>query len=362
MPGLSPKIGSMFGIDIQLHWSFILLLLLFLVLSVYLFLIWVLLFICVLIHELAHSITSKRNGVEVKKIVLYPFGGGSIIDFEKVKPDLEFRIAIVGPLMSLFLGAVFGIAAAYAPAGIIRYTIQILFILNILLGVFNLLPWLPLDGGRALRSYMQRRNDYYAATKKSVLVSNAITAIFIIGTFVYVIFIKGSFFYKEFIVLWDIVIALFIYNGAQEELITAFVKTHITKLHVHNAMSKNFVFVKPTTTLAELYVQMLKRHTHIAIYELGGKVYIIPNIPKQALKKPTIDAYTTVSQLGVEIPKISYFESLYNALQRMQINETNVAAVSKREKIVGLLLMQHAEAIINLYLSHTNAKGDFAKK
>ncbi|MGC8652257.1 MAG: site-2 protease family protein [Candidatus Micrarchaeia archaeon] len=351
MASLSPRIGKIMGIDVQLHWSFLLLLLLFLVLSPYLFLIWVLLFVCVLIHELAHSVNAKRNSIEVKKIVLYPFGGGSIIDFEKVKPETEFRISIVGPLVSLLLGVLFGIGAAYAPAGMIRYTIQLLFILNIFLGVFNLLPWLPLDGGRALRSHMQERNDYYTATKKSVRVSNAITGAFIAGTFIYVFFTSSSFFYKEFIVLWDVVIALFIYNGAQQELITAFVKTHITKLHVYNALSKNFILVKPSTSLEELYQLMLKRHTHIAVYERAGKAYVVSSLQRQSPRKLVQLSSNSVSSIGTEIPEISYYEKLYNAVEKMQINEAGVMAVRRKGSIAGLLLMQHADAIINLYLS-----------
>jgi Zn-dependent protease len=350
MAGISPKVGSISGIDIQLHWSFILLLVFLLILSPYLFLIWVLLFVCVLLHELAHSITSKRNGITVKKIVLYPFGGGSIIDFEKVNPRLEFRISIVGPIVSLLLGVLFGIAAAYAPAGMIRYTLQLLFILNVLLGIFNLLPWLPLDGGRALRSYLQETRDFYAATKSSVRVSNAITGIFIIGTLVYAFLIKGSFFYKEFIVLWDVVIALFIYNGAQEEMINAYIKTHVTKLRAHNAMSKNYVIVDFNTTLDKLYEIMIKHHTHIALYQVGGKIYAVTDIPRQTLLKSKV-AIDTVSRLGVEVPQVSYYEKLYNAIEKMQIDETSIMAVKKRGKVVGILTMKHAEALINIYLN-----------
>ncbi|MGC8687078.1 MAG: site-2 protease family protein [Candidatus Micrarchaeia archaeon] len=350
MAGISPKIGSISGIDIQLHWSFVLLLVFLLILSPYLFLIWVLLFVCVLLHELAHSITSKRNGIKVKKIVLYPFGGGSIIDFEKVSPRLEFHISIVGPIVSLLLGAIFGIAAAYAPAGMIRYTLQLLFILNILLGIFNLLPWLPLDGGRALRSYLQEKRDFYSATKSSVRVSNAITGIFIIGTLIYAVLLNGSFFYKEFIVLWDVVIALFIYNGAQEEMINAYIKTHVTKLHAYNAMSKNYIMVDYRTTLDKLYELMIKHHTHIALYELGGKTYAVTGMPRQVVIKGRLVA-DTVSKLGVEIPQISYYEKLYNAIERMQIEESAVMAVKKGSRVVGILTMQHAEALINLYLN-----------
>src|SRR5271170_3744124 len=113
MVDLSPKIGSIGGIDIQLHWTFIMLLIFILFLSFYLFVIWVLLFVCVLIHELVHSITSKRNGIKVKKIVLYPLGGGSIIDFEKVSPEIEFRISIVGPIASLLIAMIVGILTIY---------------------------------------------------------------------------------------------------------------------------------------------------------------------------------------------------------------------------------------------------------
>ncbi|MCL4373537.1 MAG: site-2 protease family protein [Candidatus Marsarchaeota archaeon] len=358
MASMSPKIGKIMGIDIQLHWSFLLLLVLFLVLSPYLFLIWVLLFVCVLIHELAHSVNAKRNNIEVKKIVLYPFGGGSIIDFEKVKPETEFRISIVGPLVSLLLGALFGIAAAYAPSGMIRYTIQLLFILNIFLGVFNLLPWLPLDGGRALRSHMQEHSDYYTATRKSVRVSNAITGAFIVGTLIYVFFISGSFFYKEFIVLWDVVIAIFIYNGAQQELITAFVKTHITKLHVYNAMTKNFMLVKPTTSISELYELMLKQHMHIAVYESNGKAYLVQNVQRQSPRTMAKVAGGTVASIGIEIPEVSYYDKLYNAVEKMQLNESGIAAVKKGSTLAGLLLMQHADTIINLYMSRIHAKMD----
>ncbi len=73
-------IGKIFGIEIELHWTFLLLLLFTLLISTFVFILIVLLFVCVLIHELAHSITSLRNGIKVKKIILLPIGGASIIE------------------------------------------------------------------------------------------------------------------------------------------------------------------------------------------------------------------------------------------------------------------------------------------
>ncbi|MGI0133927.1 MAG: site-2 protease family protein, partial [Candidatus Micrarchaeaceae archaeon] len=246
MVDLSPYVGSIAGIRIQLHWSFILLLVgIFLLTSPYLFLIWVLLFACVLVHELAHSLLAKRNGIPVKKIILYPFGGGSVIDFEKVNPSMEYRISIIGPVSSLALALVFGAASLYAPSGTVQSTLYLLFVLNVFLGVFNILPWFPLDGGRALRSYLQKTRSFFTATKIAVNVSKVVTILFIIGTVIYVALIPGTFVYKEFVVLFDIIIGMFIYGGAQSELRLAYVKTNITKLKARDAISRNFTVVKP---------------------------------------------------------------------------------------------------------------------
>ena len=97
MAGASPNIGSIYGIPIELHWTFIVMMLLALAISVNLFIIFVLLFVCVFLHELAHSVTAIRNNISVKKIILYPLGGGSMIDMDEVPPKLEFMIAIALP-------------------------------------------------------------------------------------------------------------------------------------------------------------------------------------------------------------------------------------------------------------------------
>lgn len=352
MADLSPTIGKIDDIPIQLHWTFLLLLLLILFISLYAFLLWILLFVCVLVHELIHSITSKRNGIKVNKIVLYPFGGGSIIDFEKVNPEIEFRISIVGPIASLLLGMIFGIAAIFTPAGIVESTIQILFILNIFLGVFNLLPWLPLDGGRAFRSYMQKTKSFLEATKKAVSVSNIVTVLFIIGTIIYAfLFAAGtSLIYKEFLIIFDIAIAFFIYSGAQAELQAAFLKENTIDLKAKDALTKNYVIVNPNISINELYKTLLKKKTHIVLFRKGETIQMLssPSLQKLVGKRPNGGS---VSDFGIEIPKIPYDLNLYTAIERMRSSERSIAAVVKANKIVGILLMQHIESIIALHIS-----------
>ncbi len=356
MADFSPNIGKIDGIDIQLHWTFIMLLIFILVLSLYLFVVWILLFVCVLIHELFHSITSKRNGIKVKKIVLYPFGGGSIIDFEKVSPEIEFRISIVGPIASLLLAVVFGIANLYTPSGIISSTIQILFLLNIFLGVFNLLPWLPLDGGRALRSYLQKTRSFLDATRIAVKSSNAVTVLFVAGTVAFAVLAHGySTLYREFIIIWDVAIAFFIYSGAQAEMQSALIRENVADLKAQDAVTKDYVLIRGTPTIRGLYDKMVKNGAQIVLFRKGNDIRIITNQSLQRLLKGAPDK-AKIENFGIQIPSIAYNTSLYGAIEQMRSGETNVAVLTKGRKIDGILLMQHIESIIALHISQKKSK------
>ncbi|MEM3180976.1 MAG: site-2 protease family protein, partial [Candidatus Micrarchaeaceae archaeon] len=194
----SPKIGKIFGVDIELHWLSILFLLLFLFISLYLFLLMLLLLVSVLLHELAHSVTSIRNKIKVSKIILIlPIGGLSVLDKININPKIEFNIAVAGPIMSIFIGSAFGVLVPFTPPGIITQIFQFMFEINILLGVLNLLPAFPTDGGRVFRSYLERKHNFYDATMLTVKTSKAIMYALVIGALAYVLIISSSFYYKE---------------------------------------------------------------------------------------------------------------------------------------------------------------------
>lgn len=349
MAGLSPTIGKIDGIPIELHWTFILLLLFILLLSVYDFILWVLLFVCVLVHELVHSINSKRNNIRVKKIVLYPFGGGSIIDFEKVNPEIEFRISIVGPIASLLIAAAFGIITIFTPSGLVKSTLQIMFLLNVFLGVFNLLPWLPLDGGRALRSYLQKRRSFLDATKLAVRSSNIVTVLFVIGTFIYAAVMPNyTLIYREFIVIVDLAVAFFIYGGAQAELQSAFVKEKISDLKAGDAISKNYILIKERASIDDIYKRVMAKKMHIVIFKNGEKFKVLSSSSIQRMSRLNVG---NIENQFTPIPSIPYNLPLFNALERMRSEESGIAAVVKANKLVGILLVQHAESIIALHIS-----------
>ncbi len=181
----SLRIARIAGIDIGIHYTWILIFLLITWslavgyfpeefpgwgMAVY----WVtsvvaalLLFVSVLLHELAHSLVAKTRGLPVKSITLYLLGVIRNLESEPEKPGLEFAIAIVGPLSSLAIAAIFwGVdKLGLAPDGPVKATVDYLVTINILLAAFNILPGFPLDGGRVLRSIIWgATNDLKKAT------------------------------------------------------------------------------------------------------------------------------------------------------------------------------------------------------
>ena len=112
----------------------------------------VLLYASVLVHELSHSMVARGYGLPVRRILLYPLGGVSEIDQEPQTPIREFLVSAAGPVLSLVLGAVgFGLMQAFR-GGIPWSLARSLMVANVIVGLFNLLPGLPLDGGRMLRA------------------------------------------------------------------------------------------------------------------------------------------------------------------------------------------------------------------
>ncbi len=135
-------------------------------------------FVCVVLHELGHSLTARRYGVRVPRILLLPIGGMAEFDHVPRKPSAEFLITIAGPAVNFVIAAlllpfvwryVLGVddVAEYSTAG----TFTVLFEWNVIIGIFNLLPVYPMDGGRILRSILALWLPYLSATWWAVMVN-----------------------------------------------------------------------------------------------------------------------------------------------------------------------------------------------
>ena len=142
----------------------------------------VLLFFSILLHELSHSLMSQRHGIPVKSITLFIFGGVSDISKEPKSPHKEFSIAIVGPITSFLISGIFAVLLFFLKGfeftsfeniqltkteAIVFYGI----VINLLLGIFNMIPAFPLDGGRILRSILVKiTGNFFRATKISTTI------------------------------------------------------------------------------------------------------------------------------------------------------------------------------------------------
>jgi len=120
-------------------------------------------FVCLTIHELAHAVTARRFGIRVRGITLFLFGGVAEIEGEVPTPAREFAVALVGPTVSLVLGGAMALVAVSAEdLPVLEGVAGTLALVNLGVAVFNLVPGLPLDGGRLLRAGLWRLTGSYA--------------------------------------------------------------------------------------------------------------------------------------------------------------------------------------------------------
>ena len=141
-------------------------------------------FLSVLAHELSHSLLAVKNGIPVERITLFLFGGVSQLCHEARRPLTEFAIAVVGPLCSVVLAlALFGLWVALRDmSATLEITLRLLIGVNMMLGLFNLLPGFPLDGGRVLRSAAWGiTGNYWLATRIAARMGQGTGALMALG-------------------------------------------------------------------------------------------------------------------------------------------------------------------------------------
>jgi Zn-dependent protease len=218
----------------------------------------VLLYLSVLLHELAHSVVAKRFGLPVRRIVIYFLGGVSEIEREPESPGQEFAVAVAGPALSFVLAGIFwGIWKALPNTTdnsstallVAIYLVFAVWTANLVVGIFNMLPGLPLDGGRVLRSAV------WAVTKKSMNGTVAASwtgralAVAVLGSAIWQgrNSDTGSDLYT---IMWAAFIASFIWIGASQSLTVAKLRDRIPRLQVR-ALTRRAIPVAADLPLSE---------------------------------------------------------------------------------------------------------------
>jgi Zn-dependent protease/CBS domain-containing protein len=207
----------------------------------------ILLYVSVLIHELSHSVVAQGFGLPVRRIVLWPLGGVSEIDREAPTPGREFAIAAAGPALSLVLGGIGWGLYQVVNNGIAGALIWQLMFANIIVGLFNLLPGLPLDGGRMLRAVI------WLFTKKpnSATIAAAWTGRVLALGLLAVPFFTGGLAGGDMVsTLWVIVIAGFMWTGATQSIKATRFRERLPALQARR-LARKAISVPASTPLAE---------------------------------------------------------------------------------------------------------------
>jgi len=298
----------------------------------------ILLFISVLLHEMAHSLVAQARGLPVSSITLFIFGGVSNLSKEPEKPGHEFVMAIVGPLTSLALAGIFWLLSLL-PLGENSFSMAIvgyLAFINLSLAVFNLLPGFPLDGGRVLRSIIWRTTgNLVRATDIASLVGRIFGWGFIaVGVFWF-------FWNRDFLgAIWIAIIGFFLANAAESSRQEATIREYLAGAKVENVMETNIETVSPRMSVAELVRNtfLLKRWRSAPVVEndrLVGMVSIsdVRTLPQNVWETTPVERIMTREPLHA----VNAGDDLSNAMQVLVQYDLNQVPVFSQGKLVGVL-------------------------
>jgi Zn-dependent protease/CBS domain-containing protein len=351
------NLGKIFGIQFRLHYTwFFIFLLITVSLSWQVFpvfypgwsqlLYWVvgiatslLFFASVLAHELAHSLVGRANGVPIKSITLFIFGGMAQMTKEATKANAELKMAAAGPACSLAIGGIFALVwfltqdIAEPLSAMAFYLAQI----NALLAAFNLIPGFPLDGGRIFRSLMWRfSGNYQRSTRIATRVGQGVAYSFMLGGILLMVFLHewlGG--------LWIIFIGWFLQNAASASYRQVQWRQALSGLTASQIMTSDYIEVPPSLTVSELvkgYV-LPRGHSFFLVTSQSGVKGILSLNNIKSVPQSSWDT-TQLEKIMLPLDQLKLAHPQQDALslvEKMEENELNQMPVVSEGKIIGLI-------------------------
>jgi len=319
-----------------------------------------LLFASVLVHEIGHSIVAQAYGLQVPRITLFLFGGVAQIASEPPSAGAEFWIAIVGPLVSFALAALFWeleplFAGAPAWFAVAKY----LALLNLALAIFNLIPGFPLDGGRVLRAIVWRATGAYRRATAVAAVTGRFFGFVLILWGVWEVFL-GHFTGG----LWIAFIGWYLESAAGAQLQLESARALVGEHRVADAMRRDFPRVPGITTLQDLvdhFVAAGSSRYFVVDAGMGGEGLItieaIRTVPRPAWPTTTAEqVMTPVERLDAVTPETG----LWAALDKMGRDGVNQLPVLVDRQIMGVLSREdtfHYLRVLQSFAPGTASRG-----
>jgi Zn-dependent protease/CBS domain-containing protein len=313
------------------------------------------LFTGVVLHELGHSLVAIRFGYPIESITLWLFGGIAQLDEMPENWKQEFAIAIAGPIVSVLVGAVSLIGFLLVPntgtatAGL-QFVLGYLALMNVALAVFNMLPGFPMDGGRILRALLARNRPYARATEIAAEVGKAFAIL--LGLF-------GLF--PPFNPLL-IGLAFFIYIGAEGESRQTVMRAAFEGITVRNVMTDadRVTTVDPTMSVQDLIETMFReRHTGYPVERNDRIVGLVTLEDARAVREIERNAYTVGDVMTTELIAVAPDDDVMTALTELEQNSVGrLIVLDEGDEFLGLLTRSDIMTALTIIKSNPNYKAD----
>lgn len=358
------RIAHIAGIDIKVHITFFLILILGALqwggstpgsLNGALFgvVLMILLFTCVTLHELGHSLVARRFGIPVKEITLLPLGGVAVLTKNPDKPVQELLIAVAGPLVNLVIALILFVATG----GTARFSILggqgelvnalntpslntlILWLMtaNVSLFLFNLIPAFPLDGGRMLRAILAMFLNYNRATRAASVIGQLIAVVLgVVGL------MTGNFILA--------LIAVFIFFGAGQENVAVQAKTVLSTLRIGDSYNKYAITLQNGDRVSKVVDYILTSYQPDFAVMFGNQLLGIvtrADVLRTLASNPN-DLYVS-EMMNREVLKVEASKTLDEVRELMAEHNARVAAVYNGNSYLGLVSaedIQEAMAVL----------------
>lgn len=348
------SLGKFFGIPIRLHYSWFLIFTLITAALVANFPgaypLWqriifglatsLLFFLSIIAHELAHSLVAIRNGIPVKGITLFIFGGVAQITKEATRPIVELLISVVGPLSSLIIAGIFSLAYLLMVGigdVVIAGFFQWLAFINVMLALFNLIPGFPLDGGRIFRAFLWiGTRDYRRATRIATLTGRVIGFLFIFSG-ILIMVVMGQWFAG----LWLAFIGWFLENAAMTSYRQALLREALHGFTARDVMTEDCPFIRRGITLSQLvreHILPTGRRCFLVTEDgsLEGIVTLhnVKSVPQERWDSIWVrEVMTPASELKTVRPE----QSAVSLLELMDEGDINQVPVVEGGKVIGMV-------------------------
>jgi Zn-dependent protease/CBS domain-containing protein len=297
-------------------------------------------FASVLAHELSHALVARSFGLRVRDITLFIFGGAASLEDEAKRPRDEAVMAGAGPIASLVLGAVLWVVGVAVPQPQVSAIAGWLGFINVWLGLFNLIPGFPMDGGRILRAILWKvRGDRYAATRNAATVGRAFGYLLIAGG-VYLILQP----HNAFNGIWLALIGWFLSNAAEASVAQLSVERSLRGVKVRDVMEADPPSVGPNESVADLVNERMMRagqRSFLVRHDDGGLAGIVTlsdvrRIPREQWEEARV---TDIMTRFADLATIGPDDRVQPALKLLQEREVNQLPVvgENHHDVLGLL-------------------------